>query len=115
MSKHVRPGQKPPSLHKERNSRHVKEQPQPQKRLMAALGGFSFGRKLEERETQKSNPWPSSARGTESWVRRSDWGSNEEGKAPKGECGARASRLGRRGGPSRCERRSIFGKQLLKT
>ena len=32
MSKLVRPGQKPPSLHKDRNSRPVKEQPQPQKR-----------------------------------------------------------------------------------
>ena len=74
---------------------------------MAALGGFSFGRKLQEREAQKSDPWPSSARGTESWVRRSDWGSNEKGKkALKGECAARASHLGRRGGPSRCERRS---------
>ena len=48
--------------------------------LVAALGGFSFGRKLEEGEAQKSNPWPSSARGTESWVKRSDWGSNVKGK-----------------------------------
>ena len=32
MSKHVRPGQQPPSLHKDRNSRRVKDQPQPQKR-----------------------------------------------------------------------------------
>ena len=118
MSKHVRPGQKPPCRKRE-NCRPAQEQLQPQVvsdgHLVAALGGFSFGRELEEREAQKSNPRPSRTRGTESWVRRSDWGSSEKAKqALKVECVARVSHLERREGPSRCERRSIFGKQLLK-
>ena len=118
MSKHVMPRQKPPSLQREtaalrKSSRNLTSVSGGH--LMAALGCFSFGSKLEEREAQKSGAWPSWAGGTESWVRRSDWGSNEKGeKALKGDCAARASHLGRRAGPSRCEGRSIFGKQLLK-
>ena len=97
MSKHVRPGRRPLHL------------------LLAVFGGFSLGRKLEEGESQKSNPWPSWARGAECWVRRSDWGFNDKcKKALKGECVARAPHLGRQGGPSRCERTNIVGKQLLK-
>ena len=40
--------------------------------------------------------------------------SEEAKKALKGECVARASHLGGRGGLSRCEERSFFGKPLLK-
>ena len=43
MSKHVRPRQNPPSLHKDRNSRPAKEQPQPQERQRRS----SLRRRLE--------------------------------------------------------------------
>ena len=39
MSKHVRPGQKPASLQKERKSRLAQEQPQPQERRLLSYGG----------------------------------------------------------------------------
>ena len=42
MSKHVRLGQKPPSLHKDRNSRPAKEQPQPQERQRRSSYGGAW-------------------------------------------------------------------------
>ena len=51
MSKHVRPGQKPPSLHEDRNRRPVKEQPQPQKRQRRSSYGGAW-RLFIRQETQ---------------------------------------------------------------
>ena len=99
MRKHVRSRQMPPSLQKEtaalrKSSRNLTSVSGGH--LMAALGCFSFGSKLEEREAQKSGAWPSWAGGTESWVRRSDWGSNEKGeKALKGDCAAESFTFGK--------------------
>ena len=98
----------------ERNSRPVKEQPQPQKRQRRSSygGAWRLFHSAETRGKRSSEVQPLTKLGQR--YREPDeeecWCSSEKAKkAPKDECVARASHLGRSGGPADASREASSG------